>query len=153
MSKKSSSKKFYATKSRGREIAVQMAYSSLITDTGYDETISSFMEEYADEPEESMMLASRLFKHAYDNKEKDEELISQFISKSWSLDRIGSVERCILRLGVSEFFLGETPFYAVIDEYVTLAKMYGDDKSAAFVNGVLENIKNKFSLELTHDKK
>lgn len=153
MVKKKSSKKFYAVKSRGREIAVQMLYSSLISETDCKETIDSFRLEYSDEDEKSILLAEQLFNSAFNNKDKDEELISQFISKNWSIERIGSVEKCILRLAVNELFLGETPFYAVIDEYVTLAKVYGDDKSASFVNGVLESIKNKFSIELTNDTK
>lgn len=135
-------------RTRSRNYAVQMTYSSMIAETDYNETVSSYRLEYPDEDDDIMDFAEKLFAAAYDNKEHDEELISKFISKSWSIDRVGSIERCILRLGVSELFKGDTPFYAIIDDYVTLAKSYGDDKSAAFVNGVLENIKNKFSIEL-----
>lgn len=140
-------------RTKGRDYAVQMLYSVTISENTAEETKDAFRMEYQKELPEILDFADKLFDAAYKNKEKDENIISEFISKNWTIDRIGIIERCILRLGISELFEGNTPYYAVIDDYVTLAKHYGDEKSASFVNGILENIKNKFSLEMAHDSK
>lgn len=140
-------------RTKGRDYAVQMLYSSTVAENTPEETKSSFRLEYEKELPEILDFADKLFDIAYKNKEKDETLISEFIAKNWTIDRIGLLERCILRLGISELFEGDAPYYAVIDDYVTLAKSYGDEKSASFVNGILENVKNKFSLEMNNDSK
>lgn len=140
-------------RTKGRDYAVQMLYSSTVAENTPEETKSSFRLEYEKELPEILDFADKLFDTAYKNKEKDEKLISEFIAKNWTIDRIGLLERCILRLGISELFEGDAPYYAVIDDYVTLAKSYGDEKSASFVNGILENVKNKFSLEMNNDSK
>ena len=129
-------------RTKGRDYAVQMLYSVTISENTAEETKDAFRMEYQKELPEILDFADKLFDAAYKNKEKDE-----------NIDRIGIIERCILRLGISELFEGNAPYYAVIDDYVTLAKHYGDEKSASFVNGILENIKNKFSLEMAHDSK
>lgn len=140
-------------RTKGRDYAVQMLYSATVAENTAEETKSSFRLEYEKELPEILDFADKLFSTAYKNKEKDEALISELISKNWTLERIGLLERCILRLGISELFEGDAPYYAVIDDYVTLAKSYGDEKSASFVNGILENVKNKFSLEMSNDSK
>lgn len=140
-------------RTKGRDYAIQMLYSSTVAENTPEETKSSFRLEYEKELPEILDFADKLFDTAYKNKEKDETLISEFIAKNWTIDRIGLLERCILRLGISELFEGDAPYYAVIDDYVTLAKSYGDEKSASFVNGILENVKNKFSLEMNNDSK
>ncbi|MBI3998683.1 MAG: transcription antitermination factor NusB [Armatimonadetes bacterium] len=57
--------------------------------------------------------------------------------EGWSLDRLASVDRTILRLALYELRHMETPPGVVINEAVELAKRYGTETSGAFVNGVL----------------
>jgi len=59
-------------------------------------------------------------------------------SDHWRLDRLGVVERNILRLGVHELRVGTVPPRVVIDEALHLAHRFGGHASAAFVNGVLD---------------
>jgi N utilization substance protein B len=59
-------------------------------------------------------------------------------AEHWRLDRIGLVERNVLRLAASELLAGETPGPVVIDEAVRLARWYAGPKAPAFVNGVLD---------------
>lgn len=57
--------------------------------------------------------------------------------KNWKLERIGTVERCLLRIAVFEMkdnMIGEE---IAINEAIELAKKYGEDKSYEFINGVL----------------
>jgi N utilization substance protein B len=58
----------------------------------------------------------------------------------WRLERIGLIERNILRLGILELQDLRVPPKTAIDEAVTLAHRFGDVRAAAFVNGVLDRI-------------
>ena len=59
-------------------------------------------------------------------------------AKGWNTDRMGKVDLTVIRLAVYEMKYDETiPDGVAINEAVELAKMYGQDESAGFVNGVL----------------
>jgi transcription antitermination protein NusB len=60
------------------------------------------------------------------------------VTTNWRLDRIGAIERSVLRLAAAELARGETPPRVVIQEAIRLAERYGSAKSAAFVNGVVD---------------
>ena len=60
------------------------------------------------------------------------------ITANWRLERLGVVERCVLRLGAAELLNGATPARVVIQEGVHLAERFGSAPSARFVNGVLD---------------
>jgi N utilization substance protein B len=61
-------------------------------------------------------------------------------AEHWRLERIGLVERNILRLGILELQEGRVPPKTCIDEAVTLAHWFGGARTPAFVNGVLDRI-------------
>jgi transcription antitermination protein NusB len=69
-------------------------------------------------------------------RELDDELSD--VTTNWRLERVGAVERCVLRLAAAEMSLGETPPRVVIQEAVTLAERFGSAASARFVNGILD---------------
>ena len=59
-------------------------------------------------------------------------------AKGWNTQRMGKVDLTIIRLAVYEIkFDEEVPTGVAINEAVELAKLYGQDNSASFVNGVL----------------
>jgi N utilization substance protein B len=60
------------------------------------------------------------------------------VTTNWRLDRLGVIDRCVLRLAAAELHRAETPPRVVIQEAVHLAERYGTVKSAKFVNGVLD---------------
>lgn len=60
------------------------------------------------------------------------------VTTNWRLERLGAIERCVLRLGAAELAQGRTPPKVVIQECVRLAERYGTARAAAFVNGVLD---------------
>jgi N utilization substance protein B len=71
-----------------------------------------------------------------------EEIDSRLASAThnWSVNRMGSVERNIIRLAASEIISGETSLAVVVNEAVELAKRFGDQDSGAFVNGVADHL-------------
>ena len=59
----------------------------------------------------------------------------------WPIDKIAKIDLAILRLAVYELVVQKTePPKVVIDEAVELAKEFGNDNSAKFINGVLGTI-------------
>ena len=56
----------------------------------------------------------------------------------WPMDQIAAIDRNILRMACWEFAISrETPVKVAINEAVELAKLFGSDSTARFVNGVL----------------
>jgi transcription antitermination protein NusB len=58
----------------------------------------------------------------------------------WTADRLGAVERNVLRVAIEELDEGEVPREVVLDEAVTLAKRYASDDAGRLVNGILGRI-------------
>ena len=86
-----------------------------------------------DERKLASLLVRTIMQHGA---ELDAELAD--VTTNWRLDRLGVIDRCVLRLGAAELQRGETPPRVVIQEAVRLAERYGTVKSAKFVNGVLD---------------
>lgn len=61
-------------------------------------------------------------------------------SEAWTADRLGAIERNILRIALYELDGDEVPDEVAIDEAVTLAKRYATDDAARLVNGILGRI-------------
>lgn len=75
-----------------------------------------------------------------EKKDQVDEFISDHL-KNWTIQRIASVEKTILRIATYEIkFLEDIPTNVSINEAVELANQYGDEKSGKFVNGVLSKI-------------
>ncbi|MDO5521684.1 MAG: transcription antitermination factor NusB [bacterium] len=65
-------------------------------------------------------------------------------SAGWKLSRLGKTDLTILRLAVYEIVDDEDiPTGVAINEAVELAKKYGEDQSASFINGILAKVANK----------
>ena len=60
---------------------------------------------------------------------------------NWRLERLGAVERNILRIGVAELrWVPDVPPKVAIHEAMRLATRYGGDDSTGFVNAVLDAV-------------
>ena len=60
------------------------------------------------------------------------------VTTNWRLERLGVIDRCVLRMAAAELERGETPAKVVIQEGVTIAERYAGIRSAKFVNGILD---------------
>ncbi len=61
-------------------------------------------------------------------------------SADWPADRLGTLERNILRIGVYELEEGTVPHEVAINEAVVLAKRYASEDAGRLVNGILGRI-------------
>lgn len=64
-------------------------------------------------------------------------------SEGWTADRLGTLERNILRIGVYELEEGTVPPEVAINEAVVLAKRYATDEAARLVNGILGHVQRE----------
>lgn len=76
------------------------------------------------------------------NKEKDKlDQIIQSFSKKWKLERMALIDRNILRVAVFELIFEKHIAPAIIiNEAIEIAKKYSGEKSAVFINGILDAI-------------
>ena len=70
--------------------------------------------------------------------ELDERITAD--ADDWTADRLGAVERNVLRVAIEELDTREVPYEVAIDEAVTLAKRYASDDAGRLVNGILGRI-------------
>ena len=61
-------------------------------------------------------------------------------AEEWTADRLGAVERNVLRIAIHEIESGTVPPEVAVDEAVELAKRYASDEAARLVNGILGRI-------------
>ncbi len=74
--------------------------------------------------------------------ERHEELDARITAAAdeWTADRLGALERNILRMAILELGRGSVPVEVAIDEAVSLAKRYSSEDAGRLVNGILGHI-------------
>jgi N utilization substance protein B len=93
----------------------------------------------------------RLARGAYEHQAELDDTI-QRVSKNWSIGRMPSVDRNLLRIAVYEMlYVDEVAIAVTIDETVELAKLYGTDESSRFVNGLLGRVASELEDEVNSD--
>jgi N utilization substance protein B len=74
------------------------------------------------------------------NLEEIDNIIKRY-AYHWSLDRIATVDRNILRFAIYEIlYLKDIPAKVTINEAIEVTKKYADQGSSAFINGILDKI-------------
>jgi N utilization substance protein B len=61
-------------------------------------------------------------------------------TEDWPADRLGAIERNVLRIGIYELEAGHVPTEVAIDEAVRLAKRFASEEAGKLVNGILGRI-------------
>ena len=122
---------------RARARALQALYAwDMRGGTELERVASQVWDDLAITPEERRV-AGPIVRHVA-QRQPDLDAALAEVTTNWRLERIGAVERCVLRMAAAELSLGETPPRVVIQEAVTLAERFGSEQSARFVNGVLD---------------
>ncbi|WP_214763217.1 transcription antitermination factor NusB [Exiguobacterium sp. s141] len=118
-----------------REKAIQTLFQIEVSKLEVDEAI-----EFALDGMDSDPFYEQLVVETLEKKDEIDELLVDNL-KNWRLDRLGNVERTILRMATYELLYVETiPDKVTINEAVELAKSFADEEAAKLVNGVLGNI-------------
>ena len=121
-----------------RENAFLLAFSQTFGDIPLQEALDNHHE--CDEEHPVDVFGQRLLRAYYEHSAEVDDLISAHL-RNWTMERLPRVSLTVLRLGLAEMLYGdEKKPGVVINEAVELAKAYGTDQSASFVNGVLGKI-------------
>lgn len=131
------------TRTETRQLGFEFLYSieiQKIEHEEYEEQIELFLEDKEISEEKVKKYIEETTKGIKQNEEEILKLISQNLKEKWDITRVSKVNITLLKLATYEIIYVKLPYKVVVNEVVELAKKYGDDNSASFVNGVLANI-------------
>jgi len=122
---------------KSRELALQLLYQCEHRQVSL-ETMQEDFESWRGAEESVREFADELLRGTLEHRDE----IDSYLEKQtahWRLERLASVDRNILRLAMYELLYREdTPVAVVMDEAIEIAKKFGAEESARFVNGVLD---------------
>lgn len=118
-----------------RELAVQSLFQMELSDLTAQEAI-----EFAVEGKEYDTFVEQLVNGVETNKATIDQHIREALV-NWSFERLGNIERTILRLAVYELlFEANIPVRVTINEAIELTKAFADEEATKIVNGVLGKV-------------
>ena len=124
---------------KARDLVVRVLYEAEITGDEARDVLDLAFGRFRF-TEDGRGYAERLLRAATAHRKRLDATLADVL-ENWELSRLATVIRAVLRLATAELlYLKETPARVVLDEAVRLAHRYGDDQSAAFVNGVLDPV-------------
>lgn len=127
------------TRRKGRETALQILFQMDLSDVSAERAIELFWSNLG-ATREGEDFANELVRGYGAVRDAVDERIRS-VSQHWRLERMSRVDRNIIRLGAYELLkMPEVPARVSLNEAIELAKRYGNEGSAAFVNGVLDKI-------------
>ena len=125
---------------KARESALQALYE--IDTAGQDptEALGDLAESFGTDDPKILGYAEGLIRGVVGNLEELDAVI-QAHSPNWKLARMARVDRNVLRLAAFELrFREDVPLKVVLNEAIEVAKRFGSEGSAAFINGVLDRL-------------
>ena len=127
---------------KARELTLQILYQMDIKGTPVEEALNIAFSRYRFRPEVKEF-AERLIRGTSQLLLPIDFLIKKY-AKNWTLERMATVDRNILRFTIYELlFLEDVPPIVSINEAVEIAKRYGIIDSGKFVNGILDKIRQE----------
>jgi N utilization substance protein B len=131
-----------SARTKARKRAIDILYAADIRQTTIEQSLAMEAERAANEPARmvSWLYARDIVDGVVDHRDEIDELIETY-SQGWTLSRMPTIDRAILRIGIWEILYNDAVPHAVaIDEAVEAAKVLSTDDSAGFVNGLLGRI-------------
>ncbi len=135
------------TRRKGREAALQILYQVELSGDRSPEALRDAWGTVAEVSEDVRRRAEQLATTVLDNLETIDGMIAD-ASENWQKDRLSRVDLSVLRLAVGELlFSPDLPVGVVVNEAIEIARRYSDEKSSAFVNGILDRIAENLGRE------
>jgi N utilization substance protein B len=129
------------------EAALKLYWGSLVSADEASDGLTG--DEELPEPldEETRAFADKLVR-GYGERQEEIDATIRAVSHHWRLERMTRVDRNILRLATCELMLmPDVPRRVTLNEAIELAKLFGSEGSAGFVNGVLDRIASELHKE------
>ncbi|MCS5720424.1 transcription antitermination factor NusB [Herbiconiux sp. CPCC 203407] len=131
-----------SARTKARKRALDILFAADVRQIPITESLAAEAGRAAGEPdrETSWLYARDIVDGVVENFAEIDETIETY-AQGWSIARMPTVDRALLRIGVWEILYNdEVPSGVAIDEAVELAKTLSTDDSAGFVNGVLAKV-------------
>ncbi len=129
---------------QSRQDALQILYQlDMNAEMSVPQAISNYEKLYTKEGSRIDEYAEKLVNGVREHlQELDDEVAKQ--SENWRMDRMATVDRNLLRLGVYELkYCDDVPATVTINEMVEIAKDFGSDATPSFINAILDKLKSK----------
>jgi N utilization substance protein B len=124
---------------KAREIVLQALYEQDLAGHNAEDVLKRLLTENP-QTEENVEFIFRLTNAVVKHKDLLDENIRQFAS-AWPVEQLSYIDRNVLRLAIFEIIHeNDVPVKVAINEAVELAKSFGGNSSARFINGVLSSV-------------
>ncbi|MEQ4489351.1 MAG: transcription antitermination factor NusB [Dehalococcoides mccartyi] len=124
---------------KAREIVLQALYEQDLAGHNAEDILKRLLTE-TPQTEENAEFIFRLTNAVVKHKDLLDENIRQFAS-AWPVEQLSYIDRNVLRLAIFEIIHeNDVPIKVAINEAVELAKSFGGNSSARFINGVLSSV-------------
>lgn len=136
-----------------RQMALQTLFQMEFSEIESEQALASVKDEQQEKvSSKSIAYAQSLLEGACNEKNRIDEWIAAH-AKDWDIDRLSKIDLAILRIAIYEMFFADDKIKpsVAINEAVEIAKLYGDDESPRFINGVLGKIVRTYSDEVKEE--
>ncbi|MCI8481889.1 MAG: transcription antitermination factor NusB [Clostridia bacterium] len=127
-------------RTEAREQAFKLLYSIEIQKENEEEIIELYFENNEITDEKTKEYIKDVWLGINEHKDEINNKISSNLKADWKLERLSKIDLSLLKLAIYEMLFKKLPFKVAINEAIELAKKYGEDNSASFINGILASI-------------
>ena len=126
--------------SKMRECAFKLVYEIEVQKEFNEELVTLYLDNNEITDKNARKYVRKLVRGIQSNDSEIEKVIVEKLKPDWPIERISKVNIAILKIAIYEIIYAEVPYKISINEAIELAKTYGEDSSASFINGVLANV-------------
>lgn len=126
--------------SKMREYAFMLLYELEIQKDYSEESTELFLENNNIDDKNARRYIKKIVNGVKEKETELEENIAGKLKPEWQMQRISKINIALLKLSIYEILYADVPYKVAINEVIELAKKYGEDNSAPFINGVLANV-------------
>lgn len=126
--------------SKMREYAFMLLYELEIQREFSEESMNIFLANNNIANKNARKYIRKIVRGIKTNEQELENIIAEKLKPEWQIQRVSKINIALLKLAIYEILYADVPYKVAINEVIELAKKYGDDNSASFINGVLANV-------------
>lgn len=131
---------------QAREWVVQFLFQTEFNPEDLEQALADFWDDDEKTPlERDRNYVNEVIHGVIDQQVKIDRTLKRY-TDNWDVERLGTLDRTVLRVAVYEMlFRDDVPPVVSINEAIEIAKAYSGQKSARFVNGVLDRIQKELN--------
>jgi len=134
------------TRRQARELAMQALFYIDMQDNVSLQMLESFCDNFSP-PKKARPFFLKLVNGVLEVRGEIDTLIERY-SKNWKIHRMACVDRNVMRIAVYELlYCGDIPPKVSINEAVDVGKKFGTEESGAFINGIMDSIRDALDSE------